>query len=366
MAKNRFSSLGQVISYCTKNNHPFALYRLPGEQQIHCVSCATDKVALETGMPFPSAPGFIFYPFQPDKESPACFIGADIHFSCLYCDVAQKEITAEYQFDIQGSANSETPEKIYCDKVKEAIGVIKEGKLKKVVLSRVQYIEEVSKSPIAAFVELCGMFGPAFLSLVYIPGKAMWLTVSPELLISSNREGIKTAAVAGTKKLTGSWTEKEINEQKLVTDYIKKIIEKHGSEIKVSAPSDIIAGSVVHLKTSFSARLDSGFWDLVMELHPTPAVCGIPKNDALKFIAKTELHSRKYYSGFLGPYHIDGETHFFVNLRCAELMPGKANLYVGGGITADSAPAAEWDETAMKANTLLPVLEPISKMKVVN
>ncbi len=364
MTKSRFSSLGEVIGFCTSNNYTFALYRLPGERQIHCVASRSPKAALEGGLPFPSAPGFIFHPFQPDKNHPVNFIAADIHFSCLYRDIEPKEISAEYNFDIPESINPETPKDLYCTKVQEAVDAVKKEKLKKVILSRVQSVRGIKKQPVELFMELCGMFGAAFLSLVYIPGSVTWLTVSPELLIYSNKKEMMTAALAGTKQPNGNWTEKEIKEQQLVSDYIRKIVEKHCSGIKVSAPSDTLAGSITHLKTSFSAQLDSGFWDLVTELHPTPAVCGIPKAEALKFIAKTELHDRKYYSGYLGPYNIDGETNFFVNLRCAQLMHGRADLFVGGGITDESSPAAEWEETVMKANTLLPVLNPVSQPKV--
>ncbi len=364
MKKSHFKSLGEVIQVCTKSNYPFALYRLPGEQQIHCIANSSTRVELEPGMPFPSAPGFVFYPFQPESRFPACFINAGIHFSCLYKDVDLKDASADFNFDIPASESCITSEEMFCRQVHDAVEFIKEGMLKKVILSRVQNVNNMRKSPVAVFLELCGMFGPAFLSLVYIPGRTLWLTVSPELLIASNREEIKTVALAGTKKPNANWTEKELNEQKLVTGYIEKIVDKHCSKVKISETADVVAGSVVHLKTSFTARLDSGLWDLVMDLHPTPAVCGIPKDEALKFIRKTELHNRKYYSGFLGPYNIDGETNFFVNLRCAEIMHDKAALYIGGGITEESLPHAEWEETVMKTNTLLPVLESVSKPKV--
>ncbi len=364
MAGNSFSSLGEIISNCIKQKSPFALYRLPGEQQIHCIAHKSPTVVLEQGMPFPSAPGFVFYPFHPDNNTPTYFIGADYHFSCLFKDITPQEISVDYSFETVETENIETTEAVHIKKVQEAIDTIKKGQLKKVILSRVQTYKGIEKSPIKTFIELCGKYSNTFVSLVYIPGKVLWLTVSPELLVSSTKDEIKTAAVAGTIPPKGIWTEKEIEEQKLVTHYIRNVLEKYCSEIDLRGPVELNTGNVIHLRTMFTAQLDSGLWDLVMDLHPTPAVCGVPKEEAKKFILQTELHKRKYYSGFLGPCNIHGETNLFVNLRCADLSGNKADLYIGGGITVDSSPQAEWDETVIKANTLLSVLKPVPAEKI--
>jgi len=365
MAGNSFSSLGEIISNCIEQKFPFALYRLPGEQQIHCIAHKSPTVVLEQGFPFPSAPGFVFYPFQPDKNTPTYFVGADYHFRCLYKDITPEEILRDYRFEPAEAENIETTEATHLQKVQEAIDTIKNGRLTKVILSRVQSYEGIERSPVSTFIELCGKYDNAFISLVYIPGKVLWLTVSPELLVSSNKGEIKTAAVAGTIAPKGIWTEKEINEQKLVTHYIKNVLEKYCTEVDLIGPVELNTGNVIHLRTTFTAQLDSGLWDLVMDLHPTPAVCGVPKEEAKKFIMETELHKRKYYSGFLGPCNLDGETSLFVNLRCAELSNNKTHLYVGGGITAESNPKAEWDETVMKTKTLLSVLKPVPAEKAV-
>jgi isochorismate synthase len=92
-------------------------------------------------------------------------------------------------------------------------------------------------------------------------------------------------------------------------------------------------------------------------LHPTSAVCGMPKQEALSFILEKEGYNRAFYSGFLGPVHLQGQSNLFVNLRCMQLQKTSAILYVGAGITQDSIPCAEWDETVLKSKTLLSVLE---------
>jgi isochorismate synthase len=82
----------------------------------------------------------------------------------------------------------------------------------------------------------------------------------------------------------------------------------------------------------------------------------MPKDKALAFILQQEGYDRSFYSGYLGPVHIDGQSHLYVNLRCMQLGSDRAYLYVGGGVTADSCPDAEWRETELKAGTLLSVL----------
>lgn len=76
-------------------------------------------------------------------------------------------------------------------------------------------------------------------------------------------------------------------------------------------------------------------------------------NEAQQFIKGTERYDRKYYTGFLGPCNMDSKTNLFVNLRCAEVFSDSVNLYIGGGITKDSKPEKEWEETELKSKTLL-------------
>ena len=76
----------------------------------------------------------------------------------------------------------------------------------------------------------------------------------------------------------------------------------------------------------------------------------MPKQKALAFILANEGYDRSFYSGFLGPVHVAGESHLYVNLRCMRLGRDSATLFVGAGITANSDPAAEWRETEMKAS----------------
>jgi isochorismate synthase len=93
--------------------------------------------------------------------------------------------------------------------------------------------------------------------------------------------------------------------------------------------------------------------ELLLKLHPTPAVGGIPKNASLEFIKANEGYDREFYSGFLGPMDPKKGSRLYVNLRCLQLLEKDALLYAGAGITAGSNPESEWDETEHKLRTLL-------------
>ena len=96
--------------------------------------------------------------------------------------------------------------------------------------------------------------------------------------------------------------------------------------------------------------------ELLEALHPTPAVCGSPKDEAMNLIRKLEEKDREYYCGIVGPARIRGSTNLFVNLRCMRVFEDKIRLHAGGGITKDSDPEAEWMETENKCQTMLDLL----------
>jgi isochorismate synthase len=158
------------------------------------------------------------------------------------------------------------------------------------------------------------------------------------------------------------WGHKEVEEQALVSDYIHGFFHKAGiDDLQELGPQTTEAGNVVHLRTTFHVKrredeLLALANQVLYQLHPTSAVCGMPKDKALSFILAHENYDRSFYSGFLGPVHIGGESSLYVNLRCMQLQKQTANLYVGAGITAESQPAAEWRETVLKSETLLNVL----------
>jgi isochorismate synthase len=122
-------------------------------------------------------------------------------------------------------------------------------------------------------------------------------------------------------------------------------------------------GHLFHIQEEFKVDLGDrenqgiSLDSLVYGLHPTPAVGGLPKAPAISFINDKEGIDRKFYSGFLGPINFDNEIHLYVNIRCMNILDGKATLYAGAGITRHSEPDKEWQETCSKCQMMLRALE---------
>ena len=131
----------------------------------------------------------------------------------------------------------------------------------------------------------------------------------------------------------------------------------------VSEPYSIKAGSIWHIKTDISGVLneDSNLEEVVNTLHPTPAVCGLPKKKAKAFIIENENYERTFYTGFLGELNSSFaynavSSDLYVNLRSMQIKENTANLYIGCGITKESIPENEWEESVNKSMTMKRVL----------
>lgn len=254
----------------------------------------------------------------------------------------------------------------YMEQVKEIKSSISNGAFQKAVLSRIRVIEG-SYFPLLSkiFQALCRKHPNAFVYL-FKSGSECWMGASPEPLLRLRESRLSTVSLAGTRPYAerhmniDKWTVKEVLEQEYVTRYIHDVFHAFGiRDYRVSSPYVKKAGNLVHLRTDFSfdfERIRGRLWELVEALHPTPAVAGQPKDEAIRFIKALEPHDREYYTGFLGPVSKDGEVDLFVNLRCMKITPEYLSLFVGGGITLDSDPSDEWDETRLKAESLLKIL----------
>jgi isochorismate synthase len=169
-----------------------------------------------------------------------------------------------------------------------------------------------------------------------------------------------TMALAGTRTWEhGDWNAKNIHEQRIVSDYIEGQLQSLGARITRQGPYTSKAGHLYHLRTDYTFHLNKPTSPLkiLQLLHPTPALCGLPKMEAWNFIRLFERNKRMYYGGYLGPLNLRAETNIFVNIRCAQIRPGgKALFFAGGGLTRNSFFSEEKDEIKRKMDTLLAAL----------
>ncbi|PJJ08703.1 isochorismate synthase [Flavobacterium sp. 1] len=252
--------------------------------------------------------------------------------------------------------------------VAKGIQAIKNEEFKKVVLSRKEIIELENFDLLTAFKKLVQLYPNTFAYCFYHPKVGTWMGATPEQLVKANVNVFETMALAGTQKDYGSeeivWEKKEREEQQYVTDYIVDQLHEVALEVSVTEPYSLKAGSVWHLKTDIWGVLNSGFSlkQVVRLLHPTPAVCGLPKEVSKAFILENENYDRTFYTGFLGElntsFAVDSvSSSLFVNLRCMQICDSQAHLYMGCGITRDSIPEDEWMESVNKSMTMKRVFE---------
>lgn len=236
---------------------------------------------------------------------------------------------------------------------------LKARNISKAVLSRIKDVP-FYRTPKSFYDKLCDAYPDAFVYLVSSPLFGTWIGASPEVLLEVAGKDAKTMSLAGTLRTDDSaeWKEKEENEQNFVSTFIKSQLIKSGIRTVQECPrGNLVAGPVTHLKTEFTFDIgDRSVGAIAIALHPTPAVCGLPQNNAMELINEAEEHNRSLYSGFVGVIGED-KSSLYVNLRCAHITTDKAYLFVGGGFTKDSDVESEWQETENKAGTLLNVIE---------
>lgn len=239
---------------------------------------------------------------------------------------------------------------------------LKAGKFDKLVLAR-SYDEPLSR-PLdlsKIFVKACSIYPSAYSYLLYTPQTGLWLGCTPELLLATQKNRrFSTMALAGTQfvpeklNTTLEWNEQFVREQAYVTDYIFQSLTPLTRELYVSPTYTIRAGQLAHLRSDITGRLyePQSLVHVLEKLHPTPAVCGLPKSEALDFILKNEPINRRYYSGCLGLISPKGESRLYVNLRCMQIFASKARLYAGGGLLSGAILQDEWIETERKMQTI--------------
>lgn len=324
---------------------PFVCYVKPNETIWNLLVQQNEEL-----VEFSNQSGFVFMPFQDGSQVVIPFEGNTF----LQGNLENLEKKSAKDFSSE-SNQKETFE----DLVIKGVSAIQQGEFDKVVLSRKIELKE-RISIVATFQNLISTYPTAFRYLFFHPKIGLWMGATPEQLVKINQNQFETVALAGTQLYSENviWATKEIEEQQFVTDYIIGKVKDEVTKLIVTDSKTVKAGNLVHLKSFISGELTADFQanDLINALHPTPAVCGLPKEKAIDFILKNEGYNRKYYAGFLGEYNKNNQTDLFVNLRCLEVENDIVNIYVGCGITKDSNPEKEFVETENKSMTMRNVL----------
>ncbi|WP_375446957.1 chorismate-binding protein [uncultured Fibrella sp.] len=395
-------TLNHLWQTARTNDHPAALWRLPNQSEKHLIVHLGEVLSEQQPIDLDERPpGFAIGLFDApaDDFARAFYLHADRHVvlsadgQLLYRPTVDTTatrafdeatyLTAQQRTDLlTGISFTEQPDPdaqaAFEEMVAQAVAAMQAGRFWKVVLSRTKTIQ-FSNVPdvVTLFDRLCAAYPTAFISAVWLPegtgGRPaqVWLSATPERLASMDANGIfRTVALAGTQsaytpegtlKRTADalWSQKEIEEQALVSRYIIGCFKRiRLREYVEEGPKTAQAGNLMHLCSQYSVDTKAVNFPqlgtvMLRLLHPTSAVCGMPRPEALDFIQTHEQHDRGFYAGFVGPVNIDGASQLFVHIRCLSLDGKIATLYAGAGLTEDSDPQKEWLETEMKCQTLL-------------
>ena len=351
---------------------PFVMYRKPDESWVHVIFQNNNQLHYVADY---SETGFVFAPFE--TNNPTVLLRPDEKFKTDYASIKKHESELKRLPEIDLDQKE-----IYIDLVKRGIESIDKASFEKVVLSRRLEVD-CESSPLELFQEILLRYNRAFCYLWYHPKVGMWSGATPEILLHLHDRQLTTMSLAGTQiVLEGQdpeWGNKELKEQELVTEYISEALRTKVSRFKVSIAESVRAGSLWHLRTKISGITEKGsLAEVIRAMHPTPAVCGMPMQETKNFILDNENYNREYYAGFLGELNfkkekerassrrnienraymmVNNTSTLYVNLRCMQLNKTKAFIYIGGGVTKDSIPEKEWEETVAKSRVMLSVLQ---------
>ena len=261
----------------------------------------------------------------------------------------------------------------YEEAVARAVERIHEGSLLKVVLARTLRVEAGrSLDPTQLLRRLRAVEPECYAFAMDLDQGRTIVGASPELLVSRSGLEVRANPLAGSAPRAGDpgqdranaealgSSAKDRQEHAIVVEAVFRALQPLCVDLRYDPEPTLLAtANVWHLSTRFRGTLRDptvSSLDLVRALHPTPAVCGDPRDEAMQMIRDLEPVPRGHYAGAVGWMDANGDGVWALALRCAEIHGETARLFAGAGIVADSEPALELDETERKFRAFLDAL----------
>lgn len=254
-------------------------------------------------------------------------------------------------------------------KVQLVVDALRSGRAEKVVLAR--SVDVRSSQPVHAVLGALRERYPECAVFALERGSSCLLGATPERLVALEEGTVRTAALAGSaprgaaaeqdEQYGGALlaSSKDRREHDVVLRMIAGTLRRQcGSVFHPETPRLMKLDTVQHLYTPVTARAREGqsVLELAAALHPTPAVCGYPREAARQLIHETEQMDRGWYAGAVGWMSASGGGEFAVAIRSALYRDGSLRLYAGCGIMPDSDPSQEYAESEAKLDALRGVL----------
>ncbi len=294
-------------------------------------------------------------------------------------ELVREMLEAEGDADDSGSSASpprsltETEREAWERAVGEAVESIEHGAVEKVVLARTLDVALAEAAdPVRAVMNLWRE-NPGTHVFLYEPAAGAALVgAAPETVATVSEGRFRATAVAGSIGRGRSPEEQEALALRLLES--EKDREEHEIAVRDmvsrldpladelswdSEPHVLTLSRIQHLETRIQATLrdDEHALSALEALHPTPAVCGLPRDAALEFLRVEEPFERGWYAGPVGWFDAAGDGLFAPALRCAVSRGSAWRLFAGAGIVRASVPAREWEETRIKFQPALRALD---------
>ncbi|WP_202397281.1 isochorismate synthase [Teichococcus coralli] len=260
--------------------------------------------------------------------------------------------------------------------VAAALGEMEAGGLRKVVLSRSLLAETDRAIDLTALLQRLADDPAVTAFLVPLPGTdpapRFLAGATPELLVGKAGRAVRSHPLAGSARRRADpaedraagaaleRSEKDRREHALVSEFVLDTLAPYCRSLSApEGPRLTTTATMWHLGTRIAGELkepEVSSAALAAALHPTPAVCGVPREASARLIRRLEPYDRGFYAGAVGWCDARGDGEWHVAIRCAEIRGGQARLYAGAGIVPGSDPAAETAETAAKFGAFLRAL----------
>ncbi len=356
----------------------------------HVFVAATFSAEVEPAEPFPALTAFVpRWQVARAGESTTAVANICVGVNSNLSEVAERVLRAHARFgkisyagaEASGFARSapriqQREDGDYRAKVADALTRIERGDFAKIVVARAIDLEaDQDFHPLTALDGLRQRFPDCFSFSVANGRGDSFIGASPERLVRVSQGVLESDVLAGSIQRghgaaddarQGSLLQtsaKDLHEHELVLASVKRHLVSLGLKPEhPDAPGLRKLANVQHLHTPVRASLnpDTSLLDAVAQLHPTPAVGGSPREDAVPAIRELEGFPRGLYAGALGWLNARGGGEFMVGIRSALVRGNHARVYAGAGIVAGSTPEKETRETELKFQALLEGLLPRS------
>ena len=327
-----------------------AAFRNPGSKNIKILQLGQPTELKNTLLDSPVSDGYVVSSFNPEEDT--LFYPVIKELDAIPKDIVEIN-------EVLSSGYKEFTREEYDQYLNCIINALEDSEDEKIVAARRKVVNK-SVQPAELLEALCEKYPLVYVYLISTERFGTWIGATPELLLKREGSNLTSMALAGTRHKDdqdGEWDNKNIKEQKIVTDHICAVFEEFQLNADCSKLRTVNAGPVEHLQTLVTGiglaqnRLNK----LLGKLAPTPALSGYPRKKALNLITEFE-GSRGLYGGFAGMMKENGDFDFYVLIRCALLQKDKIILFAGGGITCHSEIEKEWEETENKFETLRSII----------